>query len=166
MPIFSPEKALRDLPKTPVILNVILHGIEQERALEATDGPDGWSVLEILCHLNDFEEFFVTRAQKIVETDLPKFPPIDHEALVIENQYKEQNFEDVFVVYVRRRRAFVKYLRGLTPEQWQRTGDHPSWGIITLVEHVINVTLHDVNHIEQIIKALGTSETLDTLGGL
>ena len=154
MPIFNPEKALRDLPKTPVLLRVVLQGVDQRRATEATDGADGWSVLEIICHLNDYEEFFFTRAQQIVETDQPYFPPVDHEALVVENEYARQNFATVLAVYLDRRAAFVNYLRGLSPQQWQRKGFHPSWGEVTLVEHVTNTTLHDVNHIEQIVKAL------------
>lgn len=32
MPMFTPEKALRDFPKTPVILSAILQGVARQHA--------------------------------------------------------------------------------------------------------------------------------------
>src|SRR5690606_41344616 len=104
-----------------------------QRATTATDGANGWSVLEVVCHLNDMEAISLTRAQQIVETTVPMFPPVDHEALVTENEYAQQDFATIVAVYAARRDDFVNYLRGLSPEQWQRTGVHPTWGEITLL---------------------------------
>ncbi len=157
MPTLTPEKALRDFPKTPVILNVILRGVDQARAQSATDGPDGWSVLEVVCHLNDFEQIFFERARRIVENDLPRFESIDPNELAKSSGCAQQDLAEVVASYVSRRRAFLAFLRGLTLEQWQRKGIHYAYGEMSLVELVTNTTLHDVNHIEQIVKALGTS---------
>ena len=158
MPIFTPEKALRDLPKTPNILGVILRGVDQQRAQTARDGADGWSVLEVVCHLNDFEQIFLERSRLIVETDTPRYPSVDQEALVQSNHYAEQNIVQAFGSYISRRRTHLAYLRGLTPDQWERRGIHPAAGEVTLIEHVTNTTLHDVNHIEQIVRALGLAQ--------
>lgn len=163
MPIFNPDKVLRDLPKTPIILNVVLRGVDQARAKSATDGADGWSVLEVVCHIHDFEQIFFDRAREIVESDRPQFGILDYAAWVVEHHYAEQNLADVFASYVSRRRAFLAYLRTLTPDQWARTGVHYSWGEMSVVDLATNTTLHDVNHIEQIIKALGTSSDLAAL---
>ena len=163
MEIFSPDKALRDLPKTPVILKCILSGVDQQRAQTATDGPDGWSVLEVMCHLNDYEEIFAMRARRMVAEIVPNFPHADHLAWVTANHYAEQNLTATFATYLSRRRAFIAFLRGLTPEQWQRKGYTDVWGEVTVVQVAINATLHDVNHIEQIIRALGLSGDISTL---
>src|SRR5450432_1503639 len=125
MPMFTPEKAVGNLSKTPVILNAILHGVDQARAQQATDGPDGWSVLEVMCHLNDMEQIYFDRARLAVETDLPKYPDFDQNASVIANHYAEQNFADVWASTLSKRRAFLAFLRGLTPDQWGRRGIHP-----------------------------------------
>ncbi len=163
MPVFNPEKALRDLPKTPVILNAILRGVDQQRAQTATDGADGWSVLEVVCHLNDFEQVFLDRAHLILEYDLPHIEHVDQDALVISNRYAEQNLRDVFASYVAKRREYLALLRGLSPDQWQRKAIHYTWGEMAMVELATNTTLHDVNHIEQIVKALGSSPDLAAL---
>jgi hypothetical protein len=163
LPTFTPEKTLRDLPKTPVILNVILQGVDQQKAQTLRDGADGWSVLEVVCHMNDFEQIFTDRVRRIVESDLPYFESIDPNALARTNHYNEQSLSEVFASYVSRRREQLALLRALTPEQWQRKGVHYASGEQTIVELATNTTLHDVNHIEQIIKALGSSPTLSTL---
>ena len=163
MPAFTPQKAVRDLVKTPVILNVVLRGVDQQRAQQATDGTDGWSVLEILGHINDYEQIFTDRVRLALETERPNFPGYDPDERAKTLAYAQQDFAEVFASYVDRRRTFVALLRGLTPVQWQRTGIHRESGEMTVVEIALNSTLHDVNHIEQIIKALGTSPDLVAL---
>ena len=37
------------------------------------DGADGWSVLEILCHLRDYQAIFAERIRRILEEELPTF---------------------------------------------------------------------------------------------
>ncbi|MFN8447054.1 MAG: DinB family protein [Anaerolineae bacterium] len=157
MPMFTPEKALRDFPKTPVILSAILQSVDQRRAQEARDGADGWNVLEVVCHLNDFEQIFFDRARRIVETDLPRLESVDQNALVRDNRYAEQSLAEALASYLSRRRAFIAFLRGLSAEQWQRKGIHYASGEVTLVDFVTNTTLHDVNHIGQILNALGSA---------
>ncbi len=154
MPIFTPEKTLLDLPRTPIILQTILHGVDQQRASSATDGPDGWNVIEIVGHLNDYDQIFLERTQTMIEGDAPALGSHDQDELVRQHGYKTQPLTDVLASFLSRRRAFIDYLSGLSAEQWQRTGVHPSWGAITVLDQAINVTHHDVNHIAQVIKAL------------
>lgn len=163
MALFTREIALRDLPKTPVILNVILRGVDQAQAQSATDGADGWSVLEVLCHLNDYEQIFIDRAHQLLAEDMPTFAAYDQVALVQANRYAEQNLRDVLASYVARRRAHLELLRSLTPEQWQRRAIHPVRGEVILTELSAYTVMHDVNHIEQIVKALGASPDLAAL---
>ena len=47
-----------------------------------------------------------------------------------------------------------------TPEQWQRYGTHPDYGQITILEVCANIALHDINHIEQMARALALAESL------
>lgn len=150
----TPDNALRDFVKTPVILDAILVGVDQRRAEQATDGPDGWSVLEVVCHMNEFEEIFFNRARLMMETERPNFPPNDQNALALDHNYQEQQLAEQLASYHRRRDAFVEFVKALPAGAWQRTGIHPSYGEMNLIELVVKTTLHDVNHIEQILKAL------------
>lgn len=60
----------------------------------------------------------------------------------------------MFERYAHLRREFIAMLIPLREDEWQRRGLHPESGVVTLLEHVTNVSLHDLNHIEQIIRAL------------
>jgi hypothetical protein len=160
MTIVTKTRALRRMQQTPVILNGLLRNVSQETALACTDGPNGWSVLEVMCHLYDFEEIYTGRVRRALAEDTPAFDPIDQNALVQTNRYREQNLRDRFNGYLERRRAFLDLLTSLTDEQWRRTGIHSSFGELTITEIALNTPLHDVDHIEQITRALGLSETI------
>lgn len=154
MAMFTVEKALRSMRKTPVILQHVLRGLTTEQARAATDGPDGWSVLEVMCHLYDFEEIYYTRARRIISENKPEFPGYDNHELARLHDYLNQDIEDMFQRYAHLRREFITMLIPLREDEWQRRGLHPESGVVTLLEHVTNVSLHDLNHIEQIIRAL------------
>lgn len=157
MPIFTPEKELSHLPQTPVILGMILRSVDAQQARQATDGADGWSVVEIVGHLNDYDEIFMHRTRQMLEQDgaaLQSYNPVE---LVKAGGYARSDIGEVYASFVSRRRAYINLLRSLTTEQWYHTGNHPTWNEITLLEHATNGALHDVNHIEQIIKALDSS---------
>jgi len=41
--------------------------VAQEQARRLTDGPGGWSVVETMCHIRDFADVSLRRAQLILE---------------------------------------------------------------------------------------------------
>ncbi len=155
MPIISPNRSLEFMRKTPGIVKATLGEVSQERARTATDGPNGWSVLEVICHLRDWEDIFCERVQMMLSEDNPKLPDHDQEQMAKDRHYSSQDLQQAFDLYLNLRQRHLQILAGLTPEQWQRRGLHPRWGEINVVEHGMNTALHDVNHIEQMVRALG-----------
>lgn len=142
------------MAKTLDTLGNVLKTISDDDATRYTDGPDGWCVLEVLCHLRDFDEIFHQRAVQIVEKNQPMLTRYDHEALAIERRYREQNITQVYVDLVKSRRAFIEFFAALTDEQWDRAGIHPESGVFTLTDALMQVGHHDANHIEQITRIL------------
>jgi hypothetical protein len=160
MPILTPDRTLMYLRKSPGILSAILKDVSQERAQQATDGPDGWSVVEIVCHLRDYEDIFLERAHLMLAQDNPKLPGHNQEELARERNYKIQKIKEAFDGYLSHRQRFVNLLSGLSEQQWHRPGLHPNWGDINMLELGTNAALHDLNHAEQIVRALGTGAAL------
>ena len=103
----------------------------------------------------DIEEVYFTRAKSIVAENKPEFPAVDQEALVIRHDYAHQDIQDMYARFVQLRKEFVAFLTPLQEEEWSRRGVHPTFGIITLLEHATNVSLHDLNHLAQMTVALG-----------
>lgn len=140
------------------IIGNVLAGISQQEAATWRDGDDGWTVLEVLCHLRDFDGFFYERAAMMVERDYPQLPAYDHEALAIERRYNEQNMQQVYCELVESRARFRTFLAGLTNEQWKRSGMHPERGHFTMVDALVQVVTHDITHLEQITRIVGEKQ--------
>lgn len=161
MSVLSLEKALRDLPHTQSIFETILKGVPQDVAEHATDGPEGWSVLFVACHMLDYETVFFDRIRWVVESDYPTFTFPNNDELIRDHDYAHQNLAAVITQRAEGRRALLAYIKNLSPEQLARKGVHPTIGESTALELIINVILHDVNHTDQIIKALRYYEVRD-----
>ncbi|MBN2469527.1 MAG: DinB family protein [Anaerolineae bacterium] len=155
MTMLTPGRFIRAMQKTPILLDALLNGVTQERALAARDGADGWNVVEIMCHLRDFEEIFFARARQIVEQDRPTLDPFDHEQMAKDRDYAGQDLNAAFETYQATRQEFLAWLKARAEADWQRVGAHPEAGEYTLLEQALQVPLHDLDHLEQIARVLG-----------
>jgi len=113
-------------------------------------GSDGgWGIAEILPHLRDWEEIYFERARSIIDEDDPHIPGYDDSLWAIERNYGGQDPAEVFDEFRALRGEHVALLRSLTPEQWQRTGEHSMLGTISLQFMEDKVLEHDLEHIVQ-----------------
>ncbi|MCY4464718.1 MAG: DinB family protein [Chloroflexi bacterium] len=129
-------------------------GDEQARSLR--DGVDGWSIMEIVCHLRDFDEIFYQRAQMMLAQDHPQLPAYDHEAMAIERNYQADSLVEAYGALQTSRARFVDFFKGLTAEQWARGGTHPERDSFSMTDAAMQVPLHDLDHIEQITRVLAS----------
>ncbi len=160
MSILTPQRYLLSMHKTPVLLNALLKGVTQEQAQTLTDGPDGWTTVETMCHIRDFADVSLTRAQSILSEDNPLLPNFDPQEGAKRRNYPCQNLAAEFAAYLDSRKALLALLDGITEEQWQRRGVHSSYGPLTLLDLLVHIEWHDVNHMEQIARTLKLSEPL------
>jgi hypothetical protein len=158
MSLLTPGRLLRSLRKNPVILHGLIKNVWQDQARRFKDGPDGWSVVEVVCHLRDLEEVFYQRALRMLNEDEPVFEAVDQNDIARRGNYINQTLSRVFEEYVEKRRRTLLFFNGLTVEQWQRGGIHPEDGHITLLEQAFQIGAHDTDHIEQIVRAMGLAE--------
>lgn len=142
------------LRKNIKIIAHFISGVTYEDATTYRDGGEGWTVLEVMCHLRDFEQVFIERACHIVEQrpgDLP-FPNPDQ--LAAERKYNEQSFIDAFGAWTDQREAQLRYFEDRREEEWSHTANHPRRGKMTLTDHLMLTVWHDNNHLEQMVKIL------------
>lgn len=152
--VLNPSKALRTMRKTPTILTTLLHGVPQAQAETWRDGADGWSVLYIICHLRDIETLFMQRVEDMLAQPHPTFAVISNDQLIQQHNYGQQEMRHALAEYQTHRQAFLALLEPLTDEQWQRTGMHPEQGPATVLDIAVNTGLHDVDHLEQIVRCM------------
>ncbi len=145
---------ISQMQKTCLILEHVLKNLSEDQAHDLNDGPEGWSIIEIVCHLRDFDEIFYNRAQMMLTQDHPQLPAYDHEAMAIEKNYQAEELAYVYYDLKASRERFVEFFENLTDEQWERTGVHPERDSFTMTDAVMQVGLHDLTHIEQITRIL------------
>ncbi len=160
MASITPERYMLALRKTPVVLNALLKGVSQEQAERLTDGPDGWNVVETMCHIRDSADIALRRAQLILTENQPLLPNFDPQEGAQRRDYRRQALAAEFEAYLGARKALVTLLGGVTEGQWERRGTHSTYGSMSLLELLVFITWHDLNHIEQVARTLNLSEAL------
>ena len=114
----------------------------------------GWGVIEILCHLRDWDEIFLDRFRQTVEQERPYLPAYDDELWPIERDYRGQDPRKVFERYRALRAELVALLEQLAAEGWQRPAEHGAHGEVTLHWMADQVCDHDREHLDQVRDAL------------
>lgn len=160
MSVITPERYIRLISKTPVVLQALIRDVAQEQAKQLTDGPDGWSVVETMCHIRDFGDVCLERVRLILTEDAPRLANLNPVERAIERDYANQNLADEFAACVAARQALVTLLENVTDGQWARYGIHSQFGQITLLELLVFIVAHDVDHIEQIARTLKRADPL------
>ncbi len=160
MTYVTTDRFIADARRTQVILHGLLHGVSQQLAMDSRDGDDGWSVVEVVCHLRDYEGFFRGRVELMLDQDNPILPKYDHEALAIERDYQHQDLQEALSDLLEQRRAFLVLFESLSDEQLRREGVHPENGPIRVFDSLVQLTHHDLTHLDQITRCLKLSERL------
>lgn len=151
------EWLLEGLAHSAKILRHILADVTQEQARTIRDGDEGWSVLEILCHLRDYQAIFAERIRRVLAEDNPIFTPYDDNArlaMVIENDYANQDLAAVLADYAATRAQLIDRLASLNEDQWRREGRFADDDAVDLTMPVVHTLLHDADHSEQIARIL------------
>ena len=145
---------IESMQKGPQVVKTVLLLAAPESLTTYRDGGSGWTVLEALCHLRDLEQIFWERARLTVEQDFPSLPIADPDQLARERNYNSQEVWTVFDDWVANRQASLRYFQAINDGDWERVGNHPRRGRMTLVDQVIFIAWHDMNHFEQITRIL------------
>ncbi len=149
---------INQLQRMIQVLTYIIQDADEETMSTVKDGGDGWTVVDVLGHLRDFEAIFLERAQLTVNEDFPKLPFPDPDTLADAHRDTLSNVKTVLAEWTGHRRDLIAFYEGLGEDDtiWERPGNHPTRGEFTLNDQLILTSWHDVNHLEQIAKILSS----------
>lgn len=118
-------------------------------------GQDGGvAVVEIMAHMQDWEEITGERIVQIVRENAPVLERFDDSLWSIEHGYAERDAWEVLEAFTTSRAAIVEILTDIDPSAWQRSAELEGHGTITLGWLIERVTRHDAKHAQQIQDAL------------
>jgi uncharacterized protein (TIGR03083 family) len=113
---------------------------------------DGWNARQVLAHLADFELMAAVRVRTVLSRERPALASYGQEEFTDRFSGLEpaaEALERISVV----RRATLRVLEALAPEDWERTGVHPERGEETLRRTMELLARHDRMHLEQLRRA-------------
>ena len=142
---------------TPRKLTRLVAGLSVQQ-LGHRSSPDKWSIIEILAHLADDELATSWRYRQMIEHDGETLQGFDQDLWARFGKYSTWNAEEAIELFRLLREANLRMLGALSPEEWERSGNHVERGILTVRELVHHMAAHDVNHIKQIERLLGAEE--------
>lgn len=152
---FDLNKSLEILSRTPDLLDRLLKDLPDDWTIH-NEGGQSWSPYDVLGHLIHGEKTDWIPRSKIILSDKTdkKFTPFDRFAQTKDSQGKSLN--DLLDEFRKRRKENLKTLEKLitSEDQLDKTGIHPEFGEITLREMLATWTVHDLNHIYQIVRVM------------
>jgi hypothetical protein len=149
-----PRDLLDAYKSAPDIYRYILAGCTEEQARAARGGDEGWSVVEVMCHMRDAEERALERTRAMINEDNPLLPGYDQDEWARERRYSEAKLRDALEAFIRFREAHVAELEALSPEDWSRPGNHEEMGRIDITAQTLHMAAHDSQHAAQIARQL------------
>ena len=149
----TPAEQMARMARTADDLAAAVRGTPEHLLTKRPDDKS-WAAIEVLCHLRDTEEAYITRFRMIVAMDEPAFPLVEPDRWASERQYLRHDAREAIDAFRVRRRESLEFLRGLTPEDRARGGIHTTRGRMTVDDVVALMAWHDDNHLDQLKRAL------------
>ena len=143
------------LRRTSDVLEALLRDLPDPWVHE-NEGPDTWSGFDVVGHLVEAEETnWIPRIRHLIEHgESAAFPPFDRFGFV--ERSKGKSMAEMLDTFKDARTRSLRHLDELrlTPGDLGRKGRHPEFGQVTLGELLATWTVHDLNHLGQIVDVL------------
>jgi DinB superfamily len=158
------DEAIPLLQATPATLRSLLAPLPMPW-LDFQEDPTAWSPRMVLVHfIHNERANWIPRARVILSNDEDRrFVPFQQ--MPAPGEVVDQGVASMLDQFASLRHDSLATLLAfnLRPEDWLRTGQHPSLGRVTLAQLLATWVVHDLNHTHQILKSLAKLQT-DAVG--
>jgi DinB superfamily len=149
---------LQSMQETPGTLTALVEGASQE-IVSVRPAPGKWSVAEIVAHLADAELVSGFRYRAIAGADdgVP-IAAYDQDRWAHAGNYRAVPLEASLKSFLALREMNLRFLKSLPEPAWNKFGMHSERGRERLRDLVQLVAGHDLNHLAQIRKIVGSAQ--------
>lgn len=110
--------------------------------------PGAWSALYVVCHIADFEIVYADRMKRVIAQDNPALPGGDPDVFAAKLAYGNRDLEEELDVIMSVRREVARFLKTLSPADFERTGRHSEDGPLTLSKLLERIAGHIPHHVK------------------
>jgi uncharacterized damage-inducible protein DinB len=140
---------LHDIAQTPAKLRSAVQGLSDAQ-LDTPYRPDGWTVRQVVHHVPDSHLNSYVRFKLALTEDEPTIKPYAEDRWAELADTKATPIEVSLTMLDSLHDRWVRLLRSLTPEQWNRTFRHPEMGPMTLEKTLALYAWHGRHHVAHI----------------
>jgi hypothetical protein len=143
------------LERTPAALNALLRDLP-DAWIRGNEGDGSWNAVDIVGHLIDGERTnWIPRAKMILEYGESRtFETFDRASH--EQEPHDKSLSDLLDLFAVSRADSLQQLRALNlqPQDLERRGRHPAFGVVTLSQLLATWAAHDLTHLHQLSRVL------------
>jgi len=136
-------------------LEELMEAVRRLPAAELDQRPvdsGGWTARQVLAHLADFELIAAVRVRTVLSVDRPVLASYGQEEFT-DRFGALESAEQALERFAVNRRATLRVVAALVPEDLERVGVHPQRGEEPLRRTLEMLARHDRAHLEQLIRA-------------
>jgi hypothetical protein len=152
------DQILTLLSATPKEIARLARG-RSDRQLHRKPAPDAWSARDIVAHLRACAEVWGGSIRRMLTQDHPTIRYVSPRGWIRRTDYLEESFEASLREFSQTRAGLIEALSALDTAGWSRgaTFTGTTLGrVATVLSYARRIAEHEVGHIDQIRRTLGT----------
>ncbi|MGA8762988.1 MAG: putative metal-dependent hydrolase [Candidatus Sulfotelmatobacter sp.] len=140
---------LHDIEEAPNRLRAAVKGLSEEQ-LDTPYRTEGWTVRQVVHHVPESHMNAYIRFKLALTEDEPTIKPYEEQLWAELPDVKETPIEVSLAMMDSLHDRWVRVLRLIKPEQWNRTFRHPHLGVVSLEKNLALYSWHGRHHVAHI----------------
>ncbi|MCZ0940939.1 MAG: DinB family protein [Caldilineaceae bacterium] len=158
MPASAPRtEAIEKIRRLPQQLEELISGLSPQQ-LTAKPLPNEWTVAQNVHHIADSHINSYVRCKLMATEDNPTLKPYDEGAWALLTDGSSPDLSDSLALLKALHARWARFWENLPEDAWQRTGQHPESGPVTLARQLELYVQHGEAHLDQIRRTLAASK--------
>ena len=143
----TPAELIADYLKGPALLRAACAGLTPAQ-LTARPVAGKWSILEVVCHIADFEPILAERIKRTIALPNATFLGADENDFVTHLAYHDRDLAEELTLIETTRSQLARILSRLPADAWQKVGTHNERGPRTLEQQLQTAVGHIPHHLK------------------
>ncbi|MCC6298772.1 MAG: DinB family protein [Anaerolineales bacterium] len=149
----NPAEALERLRKTPLEVAALIEDLTEEQ-LTRPPADGGWAIRNTVSHLRDAQGVISFRVDLFLKEENPILESKAVFAWARDENERPPSTREIFDAYQTSRREMIVKLESIPCADWQRTGRHDEFGVVSIQQQVSYFAAHELTHLPQIARLI------------